>query len=166
MKNFKERWNIDSNLQLTVIIIVFAITGSSSVKLSTPLIEFIGLSTETTNWLVYWTLNVLITFGLYQVLLITFGTLFGQFKFFWSFEKKMLSRFGINLGDNEQHSFNEVRTTEDEPINEIQITLPKNKPTKIEPQNCSINAGRIDSKDIEISIEGGVLPYPTEVGNQ
>jgi len=101
MKNFKERWNIDSNLQLTIIIIVFAITGSSSVKLSTPLIEFIGLSTETTNWLVYWTLNVLITFGLYQVLLITFGTLFGQFKFFWSFEKKMLSRFGINLGDNE-----------------------------------------------------------------
>ena len=101
MKNFKERWNIDSNLQLTIIIIVFAITGSSSVKLATPLIEFIGLSTETTNWLVYWTLNVLITFGLYQVLLITFGTLFGQFKFFWSFEKKMLSRFGINLGDNE-----------------------------------------------------------------
>ena len=101
MKNFKERWNIDSNLQLTIIIIVFAITGSSSVKLATPLIEFIGLSREKTNWLVYWTLNVLITFGLYQVLLITFGTLFGQFKFFWSFEKKMLSRFGINLGDNE-----------------------------------------------------------------
>ena len=101
MKNFKERWNIDSNLQLTIIIIVFAITGSSSVKLATPLIEFIGLSSEKTNWLVYWTLNVLITFGLYQVLLITFGTLFGQFKFFWSFEKKMLSRFGINLGDNE-----------------------------------------------------------------
>ena len=101
MKNFKERWNIDSNLQLTIIIIVFAITGSSSVKLATPLTEFIGLSAETTNWLVYWTLNVLITFGLYQVLLVTFGTLFGQFKFFWSFEKKMLSRFGINLGDNE-----------------------------------------------------------------
>ena len=98
MKNFKERWNIDSNQQLIIILIVFAITGSSSVKLATSLIEFIGLSTETTNWLVYWTLNVLITFGLYQVLLITFGTLFGQFKFFWSFEKKMLSRFGINLG--------------------------------------------------------------------
>lgn len=101
MKNFKEKWNIDSNLQLTIILIVFAITGSFSVKFATPLIALLGLSTETTNWLVYWTLNVLITFGLYQVLLVTFGTLFGQFKFFWSFEKKMLSRFGINLGDNE-----------------------------------------------------------------
>jgi len=31
------------------------------------------------------------------VLLVAMGWVFGQFHFFWDFEKKMLSRFGINL---------------------------------------------------------------------
>ena len=99
MENFKKKWGIESNFQLTIILIVFTITGSSSVKFANPLIEFIGISPDNLHWLVYWILNILITFGLYQVLLLVFGTLFGQFKFFWKFEKKMLSRFGIKFED-------------------------------------------------------------------
>ena len=99
MDNFKKKWGIVSNFQLTIILLVFAITGSSSVKIANPLIEFIGISPDKVYWLLYWTLHILITFGLYQVLLLIFGTLFGQFKFFWEFEKKMLSRFGIKFED-------------------------------------------------------------------
>jgi hypothetical protein len=36
-------------------------------------------------------------FPLYQVLLVLIGALFGQFSFFWGFEKKMLRRFGLKL---------------------------------------------------------------------
>ena len=99
MENFKKKWGIETNFQLTIILLVFAITGSSSVKFANPLIEFIGISPDNVYWILYWTLNILITFGLYQVLLLIFGTLFGQFKFFWEFEKKMLSRFGIKFED-------------------------------------------------------------------
>ena len=99
MENFKKKWGIETNFQLTIILLVFAITGSSSVKFANPLIDFIGITPDKVYWLLYWTLNILITFGLYQVLLLIFGTLFGQFKFFWEFEKKMLSRFGIKFED-------------------------------------------------------------------
>ena len=97
MKKFKEKWGIESNFQLTIILIVFAITGSCSVMVADPLITMMGVSQESTHAVIYWTVNILTTFIVYQVLLVTFGKLFGQFEFFWKFEQKMLSRFGISI---------------------------------------------------------------------
>lgn len=97
MKKLKERWGIESNVQLAVIFIVFAVTGSSAAKLAAPLIHLIGLHAETTNGFIYWPVRILIIFPVYQILLVIFGWLFGQFQFFWNFEKKMLNRFGIRI---------------------------------------------------------------------
>ena len=95
MKKLKARWGIDDNWQLFVILLVFAITGSSSAKIAGPLCEFLGITSETTHWSIYWTLRILLIFPIYQVLLVSFGWIFGQFEFFWAFEKKMLSRLGL-----------------------------------------------------------------------
>ena len=95
MEKLKKHWGIDSNWQILVILIVFAITGSSSAKLAGPLVEFFGLHQENSHWFVYWSLRLLLIFPIYQVLLVSFGWLFGQFQFFWAFEKKMLSRLGM-----------------------------------------------------------------------
>jgi hypothetical protein len=46
---------------------------------------------------VFWPIRLLIIFPVYQILLVIIGWLFGQFDFFWAFEKKMLRRFGVNL---------------------------------------------------------------------
>ncbi|WP_422080346.1 DUF6787 family protein [Ulvibacterium sp.] len=97
MEKLKKRWGIHSNFQLLIIFIVFAITGSAAAKLAEPLTSFIGLQQETTNPWIYWTVRILLIFPVYQVLLIVFGWLFGQFKFFWNFEKKMLSRLGLGF---------------------------------------------------------------------
>ena len=40
-------------------------------------------------------LAIIIGLIFYQMLLVFFGWLFGQFQFFWEFEKKMLRRFGL-----------------------------------------------------------------------
>jgi hypothetical protein len=40
MSNFKKRWNITSNWQVFVILVVFAITGSSAALLSKPILNF------------------------------------------------------------------------------------------------------------------------------
>lgn len=96
MKKLKERWGIDSNWQLTVIFIVFAITGSTSAKLAGPLTEAVGI-TEAVGAFLYWTIRIVIIFPIYQVLLVFFGWLFGEFQFFWSFEKKMLKRLGLGF---------------------------------------------------------------------
>ena len=90
MGNFKQRWNITSNWQIFVIILVFAITGSSAAMLSKPILHGLGISKETHHIALYLLLYILIIFPVYQILLVGIGFIFGQFTFFWEFEKKML----------------------------------------------------------------------------
>lgn len=97
MASFKERWNIKSNWQAFVIIVVFAITGSSAAYLSKPILSLFGIvKGSVSNWL-YYPLYILLIFPVYQVLLISFGFIFGQFTFFWAFEKKMLKSMGLGF---------------------------------------------------------------------
>lgn len=97
MQRLKERWGIHSNFQLVMILVVFAVTGSSATKFSTPLTNFFGISLENTSPWVYWIVRILLIFPIYQVLLVFFGFIFGQFQFFWNFEKKMLRRMGLGF---------------------------------------------------------------------
>lgn len=96
MGSFKERWNITSDWQVVVIIIVFAVTGSTSALIAKPVLGLFGITKETISLWFYYPLYIVMIFPVYQVLLVTFGFIFGQFKFFWAFEKKMLR--GMKLG--------------------------------------------------------------------
>lgn len=91
------KWNINNKWEMVVIFIVFAITGSVSAKIPGPLMNLLGLDKASTNPWIFWPLRLLIIFPVYQVMLVIIGWCFGQFKFFWWFEKKMLKRFGIRL---------------------------------------------------------------------
>ncbi|GER59262.1 DUF6787 family protein [Patiriisocius marinus] len=101
MKRLKEKWNITTNWQLTVIFIVFAITGSTAAKIAGPVTEAVGISNNLA-WYIYWPIRILMVFPLYQVFLVFFGWLFGEFQFFWNFEKKMIRsmRLGFLLKDD------------------------------------------------------------------
>lgn len=96
MKKLKERWGIESNFQLAVIFTVFAITGSASAWLSRYVSDWLGL-TKTILGLLYTPVRLILIFPIYQVLLVVIGFLFGQFKFFWAFEKKMLRSMGLGF---------------------------------------------------------------------
>ena len=75
--------------QLIIIFIVFGITGSLSVVLGKyVLINIFGESFLNNNY--YWLLRLILIFPIYQVLLIIVGALFGQFRYFWEIEKKIL----------------------------------------------------------------------------
>lgn len=97
MNKLKQRWNITSNWQLAIIFIVFAITGSTAAYLSKPFTNFIGLTKESISLWLYWPIRILIIFPVYQVILVLIGALFGQFKFFWEFEKKMLIKMKLGF---------------------------------------------------------------------
>ncbi len=94
-KKLESKWILDHKWEMIRVFMVFAVTGSSSLLVSRPLIKFIGITKENLNIIVYWILFVIFGLICYQVLLVSFGWLFGQFKFFWAFEKKMLKRFGL-----------------------------------------------------------------------
>lgn len=91
----EKRWIVTYRWEIIRVFIVFAVTGSSSLLIGRPIIKLIGVTKENLNPLLYWILFVIIGLVFYQILLVTFGWLFGQFKFFWEFEKKMLKRFGL-----------------------------------------------------------------------
>ncbi|KJD32765.1 diacylglyceryl transferase [Tamlana sedimentorum] len=97
MKKLKERWGITSNWQIAVIFIVFAITGSTASYIGKPILSFLNITTETLNPFFYWVIRILLLFVVYQFLLVFFGWIFGQHKFFWNFEKKMLRRLGFKF---------------------------------------------------------------------
>ena len=80
--------------QLFLVFLVFAISGSLSVLVSDPVVQYIGL--EIINNVVIETIiRIIIIFPLYQVILLIIGTIFGQFKYFWEFEKKFWKKFII-----------------------------------------------------------------------
>ncbi len=95
MKKLKEKWGITSNFQLIIIFFIFSVTGSLSLWVAKPLLDFIGLDKAALSPWVFWPIRISIIFPIYQVLIVIIGVLFGQFKFFWNFEKKMLYRLGF-----------------------------------------------------------------------
>ncbi len=98
LQNLKKRWSIETNIQLLIIIIVFALTGSSSVYVSEKITMGIGqFGWFNDFWLtiIKW---VFIVTPVYVVLLVVIGTLLGQRAFFVAFAKKMLKGIGRVFG--------------------------------------------------------------------
>ena len=95
IKYLKDKWNLKSNFQLVIILIVFAITGSGSLYISKPLMEFLSISSENMNIYLYWILRFIIVTVVYQFVLLLVAFVFGQFNWFWNFEKKILKKMGL-----------------------------------------------------------------------
>lgn len=93
---FRQRWGVESNWQVIVIFFVFSITGSMAVALAHPVVHMFGLYRQTTSPWIFWPIRIAIIFPIYQVLLVSVGTLLGQRKFFWRYGRKMLDRFGFS----------------------------------------------------------------------
>jgi len=74
IQKIKNKWGIENNFQVIIILIVFAVTGSVSAWFSGPLAEYLKL--DGLNVLIYWPLRFLILFPIYQVLLVWFGFVF------------------------------------------------------------------------------------------
>ncbi|TBV26740.1 MULTISPECIES: DUF6787 family protein [Meridianimaribacter] len=94
-KKLEKKWILQYKWEMIRVFIVFAITGSTSAYIGKPIFSLLGITKENLNPIVYWVLFIIIGLIFYQLLLVFFGWLFGQFNFFWEFEKKMLRRFGL-----------------------------------------------------------------------
>lgn len=91
-EKLKKRWNIQSNFQVIIILIVFAITGSTTVYLKKIIFDLIEITSET-HLLIKIPAYIVVVLAVYNLLLLLVGFLFGQFRFFLEFEKKFFSRF-------------------------------------------------------------------------
>ena len=85
LEKLKNKWGIKSNFQVIIILIVFAITGSSAAKISGPITAYFEL--DDVHVLLYWPIRLLILFPIYQVLLVWFGLVFGVIVSIITFQK-------------------------------------------------------------------------------
>ncbi len=86
----KNRWNLQSTWQVIIILIVFACTGTTVLLIKRPLFNYWFLDGEKPVWATI-TYYVMIL-PVYNILLLAYGFVFGQFRFFWNFEMKFFSR--------------------------------------------------------------------------
>lgn len=100
-KKLEKKWVLTYKWEMIRVFIVFSITGTASIFVGKPIIRLIGITKENLNPVIYWFLYIIIGLIFYQILLVCIGWLFGQFQFFWNFEKKMLRRFGLKRFHNE-----------------------------------------------------------------
>jgi len=91
----KSKWGIKSNWDFFIINVVFALAGMSIVFVRKPVFALLGITTETALWI-----KVLVYIPLiiptYQINLLFFGFILGQFKFFWEKEKQV-GRFLLSI---------------------------------------------------------------------
>ncbi len=96
LKKLKERWGITSNFQIVIIFIVFGITGTVSAYISGPLSDII-ISENDLHWSIKLLIRILVLTPIYQVLLLFFGYIFYQYRFFYNFVKKFMSFLGCGF---------------------------------------------------------------------
>lgn len=90
VSRLQQRWGVKSALQVFLILLVFACTGFTVLFIKKPIFNLLGIYDQT-GW-VKGVLYLVAILPMYQVLLLIYGFIFGQFKFFWEFEKKMFRR--------------------------------------------------------------------------
>ena len=77
----KTRWGVGFS-GMIAILTAFALAGLTTVRLKAPVIGFI-LPESAPGWM-QWTVYLIVMLPIYQMLLLGYGTLLGQFDFFWS----------------------------------------------------------------------------------
>lgn len=79
-------------VQLFLILCVFAITGTLTAWITRQITSWLELENYSLS---YWIMKLLVLFVGYQVLILLISIPFGQFAFFWKYEKKILRRMGL-----------------------------------------------------------------------
>ena len=89
------KFKANSIRHLFIIFIIFAISGSSSLFISSPILIALGLDKLITFYPLYIFVRIILIIPIYQFILIIIASLFGEFDYFWKFEKKFLQRLRI-----------------------------------------------------------------------
>ena len=92
MEKIRSFFKVESNYQLFVVNLVFAITGTSSLFVADYILDMLLITQENYDNFFYWITRIILILPIYQILLIMFGILFGEFSYFWKMEKKTLNK--------------------------------------------------------------------------
>ena len=88
LQKLQDRWGV-SAFQVIIILIVFACTGFTVMFLKKPVVAFFTGGEQSMIFTIAYYILIL---PVYNIILLIYGFIFGQFKFFWEFEKRFFKR--------------------------------------------------------------------------
>jgi formyltetrahydrofolate-dependent phosphoribosylglycinamide formyltransferase len=90
-KKLQQKWKVNGK-DLALILCTFAVTGTLTAWISKQITAWLDVEKYGAAW---WGLKIgVLLFG-YQVIILIVGFCFGQFRFFWNYEQKILRRLGL-----------------------------------------------------------------------
>lgn len=102
MQQLQERWKVKNFFQVVIILLVFACTGFSVLFLKRPLFSYLfpdGVIPKGATIVYY-----ILILPFYNLILLFYGFVFGQFEFFWNFEKRFFARIAsVFRGKNKKN---------------------------------------------------------------
>jgi hypothetical protein len=91
-ERLRERWQLKSASQVVIVLIAFACTGFTVLFIKPYLmLLFTGSEQSQTLGTILYYVFIL---PLYNIILLGYGFILGQFDFFWKFEKRFFRRLG------------------------------------------------------------------------
>ena len=91
LEKLKSKWNVKSNFDFILIMLVFSLAGMSISFFRRPIFHYLGITAQT-HWWIKALVYIPLIPPIYQLNLLIYGFLLGQFDFFWEKEKR-LGRF-------------------------------------------------------------------------
>ncbi|MBL7945831.1 MAG: diacylglyceryl transferase [Flavobacteriales bacterium] len=89
MDRLSSRWGVSPG-RVVLILLVFACTGFTVLFLKRPIVAYFAGEGE--QPVLFTVVYYVLILPVYNVLLLLYGALFGQFSFFWAFEKRFFGR--------------------------------------------------------------------------
>lgn len=98
MERLGKRWGV-SGPRVLIILLAFACTGFTVMFLKRPLVAW-AAGSDGEQPLLFSILYYVLILPIYNLVLLIYGALFGQFRFFWEFEQRFFRRlFGRHPHD-------------------------------------------------------------------
>lgn len=94
LQRLQSKWQLKSLTQVLLVLLVFACTGTTILLIKNPLLSFFGIERGADHGLRNTIAYLLLVLPLYQIMLLVYGFIFGQFRFFWEKEKQLVQRIG------------------------------------------------------------------------
>jgi riboflavin transporter FmnP len=89
------KWNLNSTTQVVIVLVVFTCTGFTVVGIKKPILNFLVGEEGRSN--LASVLYYIFILPIYNAVLLFYGFIFGQFSFFWEFEKRSFRRIASFL---------------------------------------------------------------------
>ena len=89
------KFHAKSFKHLIIIFLVFALSGSASLLMSSSILTALNLKELINFYPLYLLVRIILLIPIYQLVLIIIATLFGEFRYFWDFEKKFFKRLRL-----------------------------------------------------------------------